>query len=1745
MAEDNPFLKSLKAQVKGAKVSTPIGEVDPFDDLVKKKVSTKGSASGSAISGTPLSPSQSDEGFRKVTVTAPTKRVAPQTIEIEDTRSKRGAGAVAQEAVRSVGRGFTEAVPSTLESAAVLGKKLDTILPESLQSYQGQATEDLATWRAARKLRENISELFPKNKDLQNNLIVQSAEGLGQVGAMLLARSPVGAGTLGVTQMGSSEYRQALDYYKDVKALDEEEFVKKYTKEPGEETEVKQNYKKLKNKDINPDEQAFENWLYGAAIGSTEALPILKYLKRADQVTRGAIKQTIFKKAIKAGVQGVEEALQEGLSQGLSNLQARETYDTTRDLLENVKESAEVGGLVGATLQTLLGINRRKMGTTTSAEEKAILRANEAQINRFASELDQSVNESTEQKVEIENNIVKLQEDLKNPSIPDEVKADIEKKIDSLDKKLEGKEKPKMDDKFDDDLSAGIDEDIKQLSAALEDPNISEDTKEVIRTRIEEKHALRPKQKGEDNAIQIESTDEISVQPTPGDSGEVGEGIPQSGLPEATQETITKEVQVSEPQEEITQPETNEQITETETNQDNGLESVGASVETEGTTDYAPKEGVKTIKLSVNEDLANNNVGLRAVQLPDGKFGIFQEDNGKVVGKSLGRSFDTIEDLTSAYESGIKNKLTAKAIKDANDTPYVIGDSVSFTDKVGEEGSGVVESRETDGSIWVRKSNGIVEKIKSSQIQNSSVEQAQDRKSNLSSQRIQYARRSSKISPKKLNQIIGDISEKLKATVIYSKSRRRGALGTYNPTNALVNIRNAGDIDTVAHEIGHLIDDRYDLLGNVPSNIRDDVDKEIKWFFDRGGSNPPAGLNAVQKGNYLQREGLGEFIRAYVANPGQAKLNAPTLYEYFESTVDADVIQALKEFSNDFIDFANATAGEQIISNIQDSDLKDKEGFKAWIQSLFKKRSGWEILPGDNLKSQLTNSLHIAELAYDYANKLGGKSKIIPEQNFEVLARVFAGVNGKVDRIFKSGLTNAKNEYLTDKGENLNIEWLLAPLDSTSEATIKRDREDVIKLLVAERTIEYAKKFSRNDKLTGVGGGIRSDSDVALEYMEQFESLKESNPDKYNRIREAARRYREYADKTLEYAYEKGRISKEQLDAIRGNNKFYANLTRINEVSPTEEPLAFINRFSKGGLTSVKGILNKAQGGTGVIQDPYISLLKTTSDIIIDTDRNEVLQRFVEPLTEKRNMGDGKPLNLSSIGRQVPLGETKNAKTIFIDGDPQRWQFDEDVYKALTGMDATFSNGIIPTLAALPGKALRWTVTHTPIFAAKNIARDTLSRLILSRSNSGLKELTHTLSDRELFDLYGGSQAGYYLTSREAYNEELSKAIQKLVKEDKSIILDPKKLERGLDSYKRTLEKSENVNRIAEFKSAFKKAKAEGLDDYNAGLYAAYQARDLMDFAVAGHIIREVNRFIPFTNAAVQGLRRSAKSIKENPAKFLSKVAIYTVAPQIAVRLIVYAMGDNEDYEQLPAYQRDLFWNFRTPFTGDKWISIPKPFDLGIISSTLDRGISYALGNKHAFEGLPKSLINILMPFDEATLLGPIKTELEIMLNKDTYRDKSIIPVWEEKKLLQDREGTQYASRLGKMVSSAIGIAGVEADPRYIDFWLRSRLSYYGGGALALSDLGRKDSRNKFGAATTGFAKDTPVSNAQVVVDVYKLAEKLGKERNSRVKYLRDQVSRFYELETYKERIAQSRRVYDIAKDIREDFEKELKSKTD
>jgi hypothetical protein len=118
--------------------------------------------------------------------------------------------------------------------------------------------------------------------------------------------------------------------------------------------------------------------------------------------------------------------------------------------------------------------------------------------------------------------------------------------------------------------------------------------------------------------------------------------------------------------------------------------------------------------------------------------------------------------------------------------------------------------------------------------------------------------------------------------------------------------------------------------------------------------------------------------------------------------------------------------------------------------------------------------------------------------------------------------------------------------------------------------------------------------------------------------------------------------------------------------------------------------------------------------------------------------------------------------------------------------------------------------------------------------------------------------------------------------------------------------------------------------------------------------------------------------------------------------------------------------------------------------------IDLANGNEYAMEGFQKSAMTTLMGVRGESFLLP---EMQVMANRDTFRDRPIVPPWEENldPALRDESA---ASRLAQGLSK---ILNHNWDAREIDFWIKARLGGPGSIAAALSDVGRGQGERKDG----------------------------------------------------------------------------------
>lgn len=986
------------------------------------------------------------------------------------------------------------------------------------------------------------------------------------------------------------------------------------------------------------------------------------------------------------------------------------------------------------------------------------------------------------------------------------------------------------------------------------------------------------------------------------------------------------------------------------------------------------------------------------------------------------------------------------------------------------------------------------------------------------------------IKPKRLSDTILGIENVIGGKFFYGDPGVKHAMGKYDPRSAAVVVRFEGGLDTASHELGHKIDDAYGILGQWVADETSPFDAELAPFAAHG-SQPPEGH--VNPQAYIRGEGVAEWFRAYMVNPDAAKKAAPKFHEFFLESIPDDVVGAINQFSNDVRVFAGASGRDQVLSQVD--FRRPKTGLSA-LTSLISKNGfvegkGFQVTTGDRVVAAIQNDMRIWEKSVEYAQGERGITEILPQDDPRILAALFAGNNAKIDDMLANGLVDVKNNRIKDPvtGQEITLKYLYEPLDTSDQQTLREETESTVALMISERILERsdiaAGKSPRASKnvpvIAGVGKGIFTDVSIARRTISEFRE----NPERFKRLTEAARRYRFFADQNLRYLRDKGRLAPDQYDAIKDRNEFYVAMQRVQELAPGEE-IEFFKRGVGGNIGNVINPIKKFKGSARDIRDPYASLLRSTQKSYVEADRNEILVAYRDLLIGSREIYGGEIEDLSSIGTIVGKPESGATIDIYINGEREIWKFSPEIFASLKGIIGAhyrlpWAFTFLPTL-------LRQSIVNSPPFAVRNVIRDTQNRLVITRSKSTVRDMFNKRGamDTQMLKLFGGDQAGWYGRDNVDWTRAIDTAMRDLTGDPNTILVDPRNLKESWNKYLDIIQESERVNRRAEFRAAFKRAKEQGLDNYNANLKAAYEARKLIDFAVAGHYGRVINQVIPFTNAAIQGMTRSIIAFRENPAAFMVRYTKYVIIPTLMVRALNNLMGDDEEYRQQPSYLRDLFYNFK--LGDDLWLRIPRPYDLGIFAAGMDRAIDVAMGvpAEKAFDGYAGSFFRTLLPFQETDMAGPYSAFMEAITNYDLFRQKNIIPVHEQN-LDLDLRRTDRASRFGRIVQEAIGV-----DSRKIDFFMRRQFGFFGQMTTKISDIGR-DERRQIGLAETGLFVGSPAYAAKDVQWVMDTAKRRDALRDPSYRRMTKLISKYFDADTNKEKDVLAERLRGFATDLR------------
>jgi hypothetical protein len=334
---------------------------------------------------------------------------------------------------------------------------------------------------------------------------------------------------------------------------------------------------------------------------------------------------------------------------------------------------------------------------------------------------------------------------------------------------------------------------------------------------------------------------------------------------------------------------------------------------------------------------------------------------------------------------------------------------------------------------------------------------------------------------------------------------------------------------------------------------------------------------------------------------------------------------------------------------------------------------------------------------------------------------------------------------------------------------------------------------------------------------------------------------------------------------------------------------------------------------------------------------------------------------------QMTKAERAETVWVMVDGERQYYRVtDPMVFKSVAALETMGKPGPIMAVARWFSRALRYGVTANPLFAVRNLIRDTENSIAVSEiSANPVRNLADGFSMidtggrlKNLARAMAGQELEPARLDPEAISAMAGGALMRLgsasdagiPKTDLGNILDsPNKL-RAFGRYiadvarahKETLAAGEDVNRLALY-SQLREAGAP--HDF-----AAFSGRDLQDFTLHGAspFVRAITDVTPFLGARLQGLYKLGRSAADADKSVAAAVG-GRVARNLAIRAatVMGAMTlaglaldaiyhDDEDYKKRTEFDRQTYYWFKI---GDAQFRIPKGFELAALSSLATDGV--------------------------------------------------------------------------------------------------------------------------------------------------------------------------------------------------------------
>ena len=617
-----------------------------------------------------------------------------------------------------------------------------------------------------------------------------------------------------------------------------------------------------------------------------------------------------------------------------------------------------------------------------------------------------------------------------------------------------------------------------------------------------------------------------------------------------------------------------------------------------------------------------------------------------------------------------------------------------------------------------------------------------------------------------------------------------------------------------------------------------------------------------------------------------------------------------------------------------------------------------------------------------------------------------------------------------------SLKEILRPLRSEQEYV------DYEAMRLAERTLALSKR--------GDIAGL--DPEGASETLSRIRS--NYSAEDWARLQKVSAEHRAFDRHVLDMMHDIGQVSDEAY-------------TKIINAPEADAYASFLRDFEQDAdLAGIKDVaapgapIKAIKGGDKKIQPTVVSSMMNVARAYKLREQMK-LNSMVASLADSSG---GAIKRATLVGGQVPPNSFYTLKN----GEKEWWTVPAEVAKAMS-VYAPEQVHVLAKMCAPVTKVLRTGATASLEFAlGKNPIRDVQTSFIAQGTppHRFLQGLEHVLKKRltgadELFDewvKHGGGNANLVSLDR-AKLQLVLKDVQSFRRlYDKHNI---KTYANPIEWLRSISELFENTTRLGNYAHA----KAKGLDPNKA----AVKSRDsTLDFGSFGDIMREVNMISAFSNAAMKDQEQLFKLLFKGTPKERAGVWLRAGASMTLPSLGLWAMQhENPYYQELPSWRKNLFWNV---VVGDKVVSLPKPFSLGVLFAGLPESMLNYFYEKDpdAMNDWARDFMGSLMPSVMPTPAGPA---VENMTNHNFFTGGKVVSQAYEN-LPDEMQSSPTTSKTAQVLGEALGYSPIK-----IDHLIRGYGAGLGVEATKLVDLLIGDERVK---PSKNWYEKTPVVKAMV-----------------------------------------------------------------